>query len=146
MFPICKTEYFYLWFLYKSDSRISCFRKDKEIKVSKVHRTCHSINGNFANFHLSIITLCRKKNFKISLLPLTKKLSLKKALINTAFSVNISLISLFIIIQYWRFWQRLLLLLLLLLQYVLFLWKYDYLLIDVSISIFHALKLTPQYI
>ena len=45
MFPILKTEYFYLWFLYKSDSRSSCFRNDGEMKVSKVHRTCHSIKG-----------------------------------------------------------------------------------------------------
>jgi len=43
-----EAEYFYLWFLYKSDSRISCFRNDGEMKVSKVHRTCHSINGNYA--------------------------------------------------------------------------------------------------
>ena len=45
MFPNWKTDYFYLWFLYKSDSCISCFRNDGEMKVSKVHRTCHSING-----------------------------------------------------------------------------------------------------
>ena len=56
MFPILKTEYFYLWFLYKSDSGISCFRNNGEMKVSKVHRTCHSINGRSLlplnkNFH-----------------------------------------------------------------------------------------------
>ena len=45
-------------------------------------------------FHLSIIT-SYEKNVKVSLLPLTNKISLKKALINTAFSVNIDLISLF---------------------------------------------------
>ena len=59
MFPILKTEYFYLWFLYKNDWRISCFRNDGKMMVSKVHRTCHSINGR-------------------SLLPLNKKVSLKK--------------------------------------------------------------------
>ena len=41
MFPILKTEYFYLWFLYKSDSRISYFRNDEEMKVSKVHMKLH---------------------------------------------------------------------------------------------------------
>ena len=30
MFPILKTDSFYLWFLYKSDSCISCFRNYKE--------------------------------------------------------------------------------------------------------------------
>jgi len=77
MFPILKTEYFYLWFFYKSDLHISCFRNDGEMKVSKVHRTCHSINGGSLEiahvFHLSISTSNRKKYFKISLLPLTKK-------------------------------------------------------------------------
>ena len=62
-------------------------------------------------------------------MPLTKKVSLKKALINTAFSGNISLISLLIIIQY-----------------VSFLLKYKYFLRNVSIPIFHPLKLTPQWL
>ena len=64
MFPILKTEYYYLWFLYKSDSRISCFRNDGKMKVSKVHQTCLSINGGSLEithvFHLSIITSYRK--------------------------------------------------------------------------------------
>ena len=41
MFSILKTDYFYLWFLYKSNSCISCFRNDGELKVSKVHLTCY---------------------------------------------------------------------------------------------------------
>ena len=45
MFPILKIDYFYLWFLYQSDSRISCFRNDGEMKGSKVHGTGLSING-----------------------------------------------------------------------------------------------------
>ena len=84
-FPFWKLNIF-LWFLYKSDSCISCFRNDGEMKVSKVHRTCHSINGGSLEithlFHLSIIT-SYKKSF------------IKKALINTPFSVNIYLTSLF---------------------------------------------------
>ena len=60
MFPILKTEYFFLWFLYKSDSRIPCFRKDGKMKVSNVHQTCHSINRGSLEithvFRLSIIT------------------------------------------------------------------------------------------
>ena len=80
MFSHFENWILYLWFLYKSDWRISCFRNDGKMKVSKVHRTYHSINGR-------------------SLLPLYKS-SIKKALINTACSVNISLISLFIILQY----------------------------------------------
>jgi len=74
MFPILKTGYFHLWVIYKSDSCISCFRNFGEMKVSKVHRTYHSINGGSLEithvFHLSIIT-SYKKYFKISLLPLT---------------------------------------------------------------------------
>ena len=73
----------YLWLLYKSDSRISCFRNDGEMKVSKVHRTCHSINGGSLEIthvlQISIITLQRKKCFKSSLLPLTKSF-IKKSL------------------------------------------------------------------
>jgi len=65
MFPILKTDYFYLWFLYKSDSCISCFRNDGSLEITHV-------------FHLSIITSYNKKYFKISLLPLNKKVSLKK--------------------------------------------------------------------
>ena len=44
---------------------ISCFRNEGEMKVLKVHRTCHSINGGSLEithvFHLSIITSCDKK-------------------------------------------------------------------------------------
>ena len=81
MFPILKTDKFILWFLYKSDSCIFCFRNDGEMKVTKVHRTYHSLNGGLLKiphvFHLSIIASYNKKYFKISLLPLTKKVSLK---------------------------------------------------------------------
>jgi len=62
-----KTDYFYMWFLYKSESCISCFRNDGEMKVSKVHRTCHSINGGSLEithlFHLSIITSCTNLSY-----------------------------------------------------------------------------------
>ena len=55
---------------------------DREMKVSKVHRTCHSINGGSLEIthvlNLGIITSYNKKYFKISLLHLTKKVSLKK--------------------------------------------------------------------
>ena len=50
-----------------------------EMKVSKVHGTCHSINGGALEisyvFHLSIITSYRKikKYFKISLMALLLK-------------------------------------------------------------------------
>ena len=69
MFPILITDYF-LWFLYKSDSRISCFRKDGEMKVSKVHRTCYSINWGSLELRMysSIITSL-KIQWKLSGLP-----------------------------------------------------------------------------
>ena len=73
MFPIWKTEYFYLWFLYKSDSRISCFRNDGEMKVLKVHRTCHSINRGSLEiahvFHLSITTSYKENTLKSHFCP-----------------------------------------------------------------------------
>ena len=60
----------------------NCFRNDGDMKVLKVHRTCHSINGGLLEithvFHLSIITSYEKKYFKNSLSRLTKKVSLKK--------------------------------------------------------------------
>ena len=63
--PILKTDYYYLRFLHKSDSCISCFRNDGEMKVSKVHRTCRCINWGSLKithvFNLSIISSCRKK-------------------------------------------------------------------------------------
>ena len=59
------------------------------------------------------------KNTLISHFCPSLKSFIKRALINTAFSVNIYLISFFII------------------QYVSILWKYEYFLRNVSISIFH---------
>ena len=54
-------------------TRVTRVRNDGEMKVSKVHRTCHTINGGSLEithlFHLSIITSCNKKYLKISLSP-----------------------------------------------------------------------------
>ena len=56
MFPISKTDYFYLWFLYKSDSRISCFRNDGEMKVSRVHPGGLDLSYLFVCISLSLCT------------------------------------------------------------------------------------------
>ena len=51
----------------------NCFRNDGEMKVSKVHRTCHSINGGSLEFrhvfHLSIITSYKKNTIKYHFCP-----------------------------------------------------------------------------
>ena len=77
MFPNFKTDYFYLQFLYKTDSCLFCLRNDVEIKASKIHWTYIEITHVF---HLSVIIPYNKKYFKIALLPLTKKVSLDKLL------------------------------------------------------------------
>ena len=78
-------------------------------------------------FHFSKITSYRKKFFKISLLPLTKKVSLKKALIN--------LHSVWIYIWYHN------------LLYIFISYQYIFIpyILLVSIYSFHPLKLTTQY-
>ena len=77
-FSILKIHYFYLWFLYKSDSCISWFRNNGEMKVSKVHFLNVGSLEITHVFHLRIITSYSKKYFKISFLPLTKSF-IKKA-------------------------------------------------------------------
>ena len=84
MFPILKTDNFYLWFLYKSDTCISCFRNDGEMKVSKVHRTYHSINGGSLEipFKYNYIVLKNKNNKNI----IKKLYTMEPAVENIAYS------------------------------------------------------------
>ena len=63
--------------LYKSDSRISCFRNYGEMKVSKVHRTLYKwrVTWNYACIPFKYNYIVWKKYFKISLLPVNKRVS-----------------------------------------------------------------------